>query len=79
MSDNQLSFLDELQKLFEKYDIDEVFAENKESGGNAPIQFWSNGQYIQVSSFCLGRFCNCMTYYGDHARKEEADHVGQST
>lgn len=37
MSDNQLSFLDELQKLFEKYDIDEVFAENKESGGNTPI------------------------------------------
>lgn len=41
MNDKQLSFLDELQKLFEKYDIDEVFAENKESGENMPIQFWN--------------------------------------
>lgn len=79
MNDKQLNFLDELQKLFEKYDIDEMIAENEEISRNVPIQFWSNGQYIQVSRFYLSRFCNCMTYYGDHARGCGSDHVEQSS
>lgn len=76
MTDKQLSFLDELQNLFEKYNIDEMFSRNEESVENTPIQFWSNGQYLQVSSFCLGRFCNCMTFYGDHAKNGGAEMNG---
>ena len=79
MSEKQLNFLDELQNLFEKYSIDEMIAENEESSRNVPIQFWSNGQYIQVSSFCLNRFCNCSTYYGDHQRKECDCNVGEES
>lgn len=46
MNDNQKEFLNELGKLFHKYNIDIVCIGNENNDELADIEFWSNNQKL---------------------------------
>lgn len=46
MNDNQKEFLNELGKLFHKYNIDVVCVGNENNDELADIEFWSNNQKL---------------------------------
>lgn len=66
MDENQKKFLEELQDLLIKYNVNVVSAEHPDRIAHVPIRFWSNGRYLQIDGFREGMFEGCRTYYGKY-------------
>lgn len=65
MSEKQMGFLDELERLLSKYGIDEVSVSNGADGDDR-IDFISNGQTLSIGYFTNGEFRRVRSFYGDY-------------
>ena len=64
MNDNQKKFLNELDELFLKYDINEIFIHFPGVKEGARIIFNSHGKMLKFSTYCLGKFYDVETAEG---------------
>ena len=60
MTDKQKEFLNELGKLFHKYNIDVVCVGNESNDELADIEFWSNNQKLAFYKY-TGLKCECLS------------------
>lgn len=65
MSEKQMEFLDELERLLSKYGIDKISAD-KDNGVYGRIDFISNGQTLSIGYFTNGEFRHVRSFYGDY-------------
>lgn len=65
MSEKQMEFLDELERLLSKYGIDEISVD-KDNGVDGRIDFISNGQTLSIGYFTNGEFRRVRSFYGDY-------------
>lgn len=65
MSEKQMEFLDELERLLSKYGIDGISVD-KDNGVDGRIDFISNGQTLSIGYFTKGEFRHVRSFYGDY-------------
>lgn len=65
MSEKQMEFLDELERLLSKYGIDEIRVD-KDADVNGRVDFISNGQTLSIGYFAKGEFRRVRSFYGDY-------------
>lgn len=65
MSEKQMEFLDELERLLSKYGIDEMSVSDGD-GVDARVDFISNGQTLSIGYFTNGEFRRVRSFYGDY-------------
>lgn len=64
MSEKQMDFLDELERLLSKYGIDEISV--GKYNGDDRIEFVSNGQTLSIGYFTNGEFRRVRSFYVDY-------------
>ena len=65
MSEKQMEFLDELERLLSKYGIDEMSVSDG-AGVDARVDFISNGQTLSIGYFTNGEFRRVRSFYGNY-------------